>query len=1463
MRFTNVIRLICGFLFFLSINTVMAGGVLLQFDTTDSSIYHEKKWPNTGLPINWYLNQDGYPDSGINNTALQQLFLNAFTTWENVPTSQVTFNYAGESELSNVGLDGINLVTFSDQDFEFEPGTMANALLYTFVEDTTIDDNNNDLNDDGIADLVNGLYAAGTIYEVDIVFNTSYVFDNSGVNSSLDLQAVATHEIGHLLGLSHSVIDDAVMYPFLSSDISNARTLKYDDVAYLSKSYPAEPLFSDTTGTITGSVNDGYSNNRVLGAHVFAFDPGLGKKIIGSYSLGDGEYVLPGIPTSNYIIGIEPLDKVPAAANPQLINEVIANTLDTNFHAEFYDSNESNIETNSDNAEPISIVAGSKVDNINFITNTLDVPGVSLILEAGLNLFSYPVSTSIGFTAFDLLKAIGPASEVNSLEKYNHSTGRYERASWLDNDIAGVNFDIKRGEAYLLHMKIKKAITFKGDQDCSTVDLHKGFNLIGVPCPPYAYTAFSALKQMGTSVVKIARYRNDGDALSVFETATFDDAGEPVGIDFPIANGEGYIVETLTTQGDISLPGTDQVFPPYIIGISPGRAVAGSEITILGEGFSNIPAMNEVNINEVRASVIYATTSSLTVKVPSTASSGLVNVTLGDKKSNDVEFIVANAALTEEEALNKDLIDQQTVLGSLDIEGEQDRYSFVATKGSFVSVSATSVVAGVPDLFLAIESPTGGVLISDNNSGGGTNALISQYEIQETGRYTVVVSSVLNTGLGQYNLSINIESRSSKPEISVIKGGYQTGVRGSRLPEDLEILVTGQSGQPVSGALVTITTDNGVTVSESFTAATYNLVSNSSGIVQVSVELPNIDGDYIVDIKIPGYDVKRIQFSSLSRLPSKIIVEGDTQCIDVACNVGELLAESYKLTFLDADDSPVEGVLVKFHIVSGGGEFETGLFNKEYRNLKTDASGVVQVRHRLGKYMFDKRTSKPVYQIVSAVANTANSLAPILFTPNAKAGPATTVESLKSSSFQMMVHTTRYNAIYIYATDEFGNPAANQDVLVTTNDFSFSGGYFDGAPFAEMKTNKDGLFVLQLTADKSGPTINEFGHRFPTKEDPYIVTVGVGSTSLNFNVDLHLGPELIATTGLGNIGLGFGESIWVGQRTNKPLLFELVRWQRDDSCRGVFKDEDSGDWTNERDISLDELIKIPTIQNPNALGLEGKGATQVAYSHKIYRADGIVEPTPVIANIGLVDFDERHFEYYRLLISGGHAKGEIHVDATANVTLGWIHRATEYCYREHSDSEYKYKAVAHGLGIPLPDPPFDVRWACLHEFGESYACDGGNAVIDSGSVEPVKLSASFSFNIISPKIEIDISEAVLSEPNPDNLKILPSDSGIDVSKYEVELNTKSIFNFASISPTDINSYPNYVQIETDGYKYDKDSSISFDEYFPRTFKFIYYPTADELLTAAGEENIIFIKKPEDKAGNIGESGEEIFTFPPL
>jgi len=68
--------------------------------------------------------------------------------------------------------------------------------------------------------------------EVDVRFNNSYSWQtSSGCSNGFDLAGVATHEFGHAVGLGHSSVAGATMYPSVAACDFSMSSLANDDKA--------------------------------------------------------------------------------------------------------------------------------------------------------------------------------------------------------------------------------------------------------------------------------------------------------------------------------------------------------------------------------------------------------------------------------------------------------------------------------------------------------------------------------------------------------------------------------------------------------------------------------------------------------------------------------------------------------------------------------------------------------------------------------------------------------------------------------------------------------------------------------------------------------------------------------------------------------------------------------------------------------------------------------------------------------------------------------------------------------------------------------------------------------------------------------------------------------------------------------------------------------------------------------
>ncbi|HEX7830725.1 MAG TPA: matrixin family metalloprotease [Thermoanaerobaculia bacterium] len=72
------------------------------------------------------------------------------------------------------------------------------------------------------------------IYDADVYTNTSvqlYSSRESGCSAEYDIDGIMTHEVGHVIGIGHSSVAGATMYPSVSACNTAPRSLAADDIA--------------------------------------------------------------------------------------------------------------------------------------------------------------------------------------------------------------------------------------------------------------------------------------------------------------------------------------------------------------------------------------------------------------------------------------------------------------------------------------------------------------------------------------------------------------------------------------------------------------------------------------------------------------------------------------------------------------------------------------------------------------------------------------------------------------------------------------------------------------------------------------------------------------------------------------------------------------------------------------------------------------------------------------------------------------------------------------------------------------------------------------------------------------------------------------------------------------------------------------------------------------------------------
>ncbi len=245
-------------------------------------------------PIGLFIADRG--SNGVSANDLRGAVERAAASWSSVSGANVRFAYQGMTTAPPEGTDGKNTIGFLDRS-DLDRVLGATSFMVDAV--------------------------TGEIYEADIFFNTSYLFSVAagGQSDRIDLESLALHELGHMLGLGHSAIGEterisnggrrvvgsgAVMFPIaMTAGSIVERVLQADDIAGLLDLYPtASAVFE--TGGIVGRVTK--NGQGVRGAHVVAFNP-QSHALVGNFTLtATGEFVIGRLPPGPYILRVEPLD---------------------------------------------------------------------------------------------------------------------------------------------------------------------------------------------------------------------------------------------------------------------------------------------------------------------------------------------------------------------------------------------------------------------------------------------------------------------------------------------------------------------------------------------------------------------------------------------------------------------------------------------------------------------------------------------------------------------------------------------------------------------------------------------------------------------------------------------------------------------------------------------------------------------------------------------------------------------------------------------------------------------------------------------------------------------------------------------------------------------------------------------------------------------------------------------------
>ncbi len=553
------------------------------------------------MPVSYWINVRGF--SQIPNGSEFSAVRAAFQTWQDVPTADIVFDYKGTTPVQTVGRDGINLISFADDATVLGSSTLAATFSFFCSTCPTFQ-----------------------TQEADIIFNKNFNWTTSGEAGKYDIQAVLTHEIGHLLGLDHSALVSSVMTPFAAVNSLDLRTLQYDDMAGVAELYPKAS--NPPVGSIQGRITAGSA--PVFGAHVVAVDTD-GTALVSTLSVADGSYTLRFLPPGDYRIYAEPMDM---PVNDQNLGGFYRN-LKTDFGttysgnvARLADARAVTVSASSIASMDISVLPKSatslNVTRPSVATRIVRGSGNTLILggfdltagatfsssNSGIILGAPFFSTSTA-TSSPTIAVIG--ANVNSFTPLGPKNIAVNRGT----DAAALSGAIVVIDPQPTGIVVQPSI--------GSISGHTRVAITGNNFRTGARVYFAGLEATDVHFIDSGNL----DALTP--------ANIPGVVNVQVINRDG-------TNGMAPAAFNFLAQPPLITNVSPRFGPPATVVTIDGDRFDIRPENNDVKFNGVNGRVLTSSATSLQVIVPYGATTGPVTVTVFGQTAAGPSFTVTPIA---------------------------------------------------------------------------------------------------------------------------------------------------------------------------------------------------------------------------------------------------------------------------------------------------------------------------------------------------------------------------------------------------------------------------------------------------------------------------------------------------------------------------------------------------------------------------------------------------------------------------------------------------------------------------------------------------------------------------------------------------------------------------------------------------------------------------------------------------
>jgi hypothetical protein len=287
------------------IGLALAGALTLGVTAHVRLIYsgngQELAWSNPGS-VSIVIQSVGSAD--VTDSSDEVALRNAIDAWNDAgqSTARLVENASpAEQSRTDWATDSIHLMTFDENNSSGYFPSGSGIVALTPLE----------------------FFTSGSITDADVLFNgKDFRFTTNGTAGRFDIQDVATHELGHLLGLDHSGVAGATMYPYVDPTIILHRSLGMDDIHGLRHMYPSVNFAS-----ITGNLKRNADQTAVAGGYIVVRDS-AGRTVGSALADDAGVFRVEALDAGTYTVWAAPLDSPVSIANL-----TAGRTIDTDFEA--------------------------------------------------------------------------------------------------------------------------------------------------------------------------------------------------------------------------------------------------------------------------------------------------------------------------------------------------------------------------------------------------------------------------------------------------------------------------------------------------------------------------------------------------------------------------------------------------------------------------------------------------------------------------------------------------------------------------------------------------------------------------------------------------------------------------------------------------------------------------------------------------------------------------------------------------------------------------------------------------------------------------------------------------------------------------------------------------------------------------------------------------------------------------